>query len=176
MPLIVEDGSRPEGANTYVTLAEVNAHAALTMHAAAWAAKTDPEKEAIIATACRTIDAGYDWEGFLVLATQPMAWPRSRVFFRGVELTEELDSNKVPHQVKRAASEYSVLLAVGGDRTGDQDSDGLKSVKLGKGAVEVEFDKTAKRPILGNLIAPILKGLVKGAALGGKRQIPIGQR
>jgi hypothetical protein len=171
--IIVEDGTQPPGANSYITRAEADAYAATTLHAATWAAKTTAEKDAIIITACRTIDYGHVWKAFKADPDQPMAWPRVRVIDRSGEFARELSSTTIPSQVKLASLEYAILLAVGGDRTGDQDSDGIASVGLGKGAISVVFDKNTKRPLLGVMITPMLTGLIEAAVLGGKKQLAI---
>ena len=171
--LIIETGDTITGANSYVTIDEADNYAPSHMSGAAWSAKTTPAKEAILATATRTIDAGVRWKGDRRAWDQPLEWPRENVIVHSGQGRDEVPMDLVPQQVKTAVLEYAMLLAAGGDRTADQDSDGIASVSLGKGALSVTFDPSTKRPPLGTLVPSLLRQLIDGTALGKKGMVPV---
>ena len=78
MPLIVEDGTMPVGANCYVDVAEVDA-AATNLNDTAWLALTVADKERYIITGCLVVDDGgtYRYSGDPKTATQYRVWPRT---------------------------------------------------------------------------------------------------
>ena len=80
MALIVEDGTRPAGANSYLSVADADAYHTL-MANAAWADASGPDKEAALIRATAGIDTKYkgQWIGVKSVTGQRLAWPRAKV-------------------------------------------------------------------------------------------------
>lgn len=179
MALIKETGGIVAGANTYVTVAEADAFLAYHTTRAAWAAMTEADKEAALVQACRAMDAVCAWKGAKVDIDQPRAWPRAGVTVSGIaEAWNPLwsrsgagyPSDQVPQAVRDAQCELAALMAQG-DRTADLDSAGIKSVKVGKGALEVEFDPSTAPRMIGRLPPALLSDYITGA--GGKGTVKV---
>ncbi len=109
--LIVEDGSCPEGANSYASLSEADAYA---LPRGLWTATED---EAVMRTREQALLRSSDWLNSLAWKGQPvdadreMAWPRTGIGARGVEIA----SDTVPACVKTACIEAACLVASGTD-------------------------------------------------------------
>ena len=86
MSLIVEDGTMPEGANTYASVADADAYL-LSRGVSDWAAppssdlEPDPQLSAKEAALIRSADYlnGLKWKGEKIEYDWPMAWPRAGV-------------------------------------------------------------------------------------------------
>jgi len=120
------------GTDTYGTLAQADAYFA-SMDAAIdaiWDAKTDPQKEVALRTACFYMEGVYDgrWKGNITSLDQVLAWPRAGVVDserRAVEQTA------YPERLKQAQFEltYKTLTET---LSPDIDAGGLlKSKKTG---------------------------------------------
>lgn len=98
MSLIIEDGSGVDGANSYATVAEARAYAALR---ALTLPATDAEVEVLLVKACdflETLEERY--QGTRSQATNPLAWPRALVYL--FNATEPLDEADIPTILKNA--------------------------------------------------------------------------
>lgn len=170
MALIVEDGTGMAGAEAYVSVADADTYISRSASAAAWAAKTTPEKEALIVQGARLLDA-VPWTGYKAVLNQPMAWPRVAVPYAGVfgaafpARPGFWPEGSIPVEVKNANSELA-RLCIEGDRSADVEGAGMKSVKVGQGALEVEFDATTRATLLGRVVPVMLADFVQGT--GGK--------
>lgn len=165
LALIVEIGTVVAGANSYIALADAETYFLGRLRKDAWTAADTDTKNAALVTAVRTIDTMVTFNGSIVSQVQPLQWPRAycpnpdfQLF--GISYPENLGqyfaSDSIPQVVKDAQCEMALaLLNDEGDRTGDNEGVGLKRVRI-EGAVEVEFDKTDKRPILPNIVADLL--------------------
>lgn len=78
MALIVEDGSRPAGADSFFTLEAIDAYWA-DRNLAAWAAATTAAKEAAARQAAEYLTFAYAWAGYKVSSSQSLSWPRYEV-------------------------------------------------------------------------------------------------
>lgn len=175
MALIKETGAIITGANTYVTVEEADAFLAYHATRVAWAAMTTGDKEAALVQAARAMDAICAWKGQKMDIDQPRAWPRAGVMVSTVaEAWNPLysrsgagyPSDQVPQAVKDAQCELAALMAQG-DRTADQDSAGIKSMKVGKGALEIEFDPSTAPRMIGRLPPALLSDYITGTGARG---------
>lgn len=109
MALTVEDGSIVAGADSYVTLAEYQAYAALY----GWTlAGTDAADEVNLRIARRYLDNAYSWKGAKVQVDQPLAWPR----YMGDYVDGFIvPSDEIPDPIKNAQMEMAYLVQNGAD-------------------------------------------------------------
>lgn len=77
MPLIVEDGTGLASAESYASVAALDAYAAAHGSPAAHAAASTAAKEAALRYASTWVDARYLWRGLVLQTTQRLSWPRS---------------------------------------------------------------------------------------------------
>lgn len=99
--LIVEDGTVINGANAYITVAELDSY---------WLSRnvtlqqTESEKEAAIIISTQYVDNNFNWRGSIITEEQVLDWPRSGVYDdegRGV------DNDEIPLKLKNAICEYA---------------------------------------------------------------------
>lgn len=167
MTLTKETGDASPDSNSYVTVAEANDYFTRHPSGAQWAAKSNDEKETLLITAGRTLDYGAQWKGIQVDLDQGMQWPREGVIVQG----QAYPSTQIPRQICQAQMEVAALF-LSGNRLADQDSDGIKSVSLGKGAVAVEFDPTTTKAMLGRAAPDLIAMFTTGN--GGRRgMVPV---
>lgn len=157
MPLTfeVETGTGSETANSYASVAEATAFLASHLSGGTFAAKTTAEKETLLIMAARAVDNGATFKGYKTKLKQAMQWPREYVEIDRPYPENLWPATSIPPDLKTAQMEVVALLLTGGDRTADQDADGIASVSLGKGAVAVTFDANTAKSLLGR-IAPAL--------------------
>lgn len=169
LTLTIEDGSQVPGANSYVSVAEADTYLSYSAQRAAWGALSDDGKIAALVQAARMLN-GAAWKGSKVDIAQPLAWPRygitddqSRVAWDALasQHVGVYPDNAIPQEIKDAQSELAALQAVS-DRAGDQDADGIKSVKVGKGALEVEFDASTRPTTYGKMVNSIIAPFCTG--------------
>ena len=132
--LIIEDGSCPAGANSYVGLEDADAYLAPRglWPVAAVEAMPDDEagegkeqadtvmlaaKEAALMRAFDYLNGPLDWKGFKVSWEREPAWPRLNVPVPNTDPAEReyIPENVVPGAVKRAQMELAALLYGGKD-------------------------------------------------------------
>lgn len=150
LTLIVEDGTGRSDSNTYASRATGDAYAESRLYVDEWTAASNDDKDKSLAMATRMIDQEVMFNGFKVLQTQALQWPRTdcpdpdaptysaeiaRRFFPG----PFVDPTSVPRAVVDATCEMAIQL-LKGDRTGDEQGAGVKRINLA-GAMEVEFDR-----------------------------------
>lgn len=157
MPLIVEDGSLPEGANAYADPDWAAAYL-FVRGFSDWPASGDrnEEKEAALVKAADYLN-GLSWHGRKVKTTQPrmMAWPRSGAYdAEGYDIPSIL----VPIAVK-AASAYLARLIINGtdiqpilERGGRVQSESVGTISTSY------FEDSPARDIITGL-ADLLRGL-----------------
>jgi hypothetical protein len=128
--LIVEDGSCPDGANAYASLSEADAYA---LPRGLWTATED---EAVMLAREQALLRSSDWLNSLAWKGQPvdadreMAWPRTGIGARGVEIAPDT----VPACVRTACIEAACLVASGTDLFAEQEYSGritARSTKVG---------------------------------------------
>ena len=108
--LIVENGTKPEGANSYVTLAEADAYLAPR---SLWdISAPDAERERALLRACDFLNT-LPWKGQLPNWQRVMAWPRINVPLpTGNGL---LPLGSIPNAVRYAQMELAALFFAGVD-------------------------------------------------------------
>lgn len=159
MAVIVEDGSRPAGANSYVDPAGAAAVAYFAGHlyASAWTAATSGTREAAVVMATRTLDATYIWNGQTTDADQALGWPRYGVRYRN----RYLDDDVVPKPVVDATLEMALAL-INRDRTSDtSNASPLTGLNLGDGALQLDFGAAPAVTVtaLPDIVADMLREL-----------------
>jgi hypothetical protein len=137
MALVITATPGSATANSYLTLAEANEYCEAHIAGAAWAAKTDDEKNRALAHATRQLDAHLRWVGWVASQTQALAWPRLGVSdpITGAYISSAV----VPLAVKRACAEQARLLLASGDRSIESDAERDNIKRLAAGSVEVEY-------------------------------------
>ncbi|WP_443825648.1 DnaT-like ssDNA-binding protein [Desulfovibrio sp.] len=116
--LIVEDGTMPEGANTYASLADVDAY---LVQRGLWEATPDDAGDSVIAKKEAAIIRAFDalntlnWVGDVPDWQRVTAWPRENVPIPGVEPKpgEEptfLPADTIPRAVVQAQMELAGLI------------------------------------------------------------------
>ena len=155
MTFEAETGTASETSNSYATVAEADSYLLHHLSGGTWASKTTEQKETYLIQAARIIDYGATYKGHKKERLQGMQWPRYAVEMRDPYPYRFFDDTIIPPEIKRAQLEVAALLLIGGDRTADQDSDGIASVALGKGALAVTFDANTARSLMGR-IAPAM--------------------
>lgn len=179
--LIIEDGTGVPGANSYVTTGEADAYLSFHAQRSAWAAKSADDKAAALVQAARMLN-GANWKGSKIDIGQSLAWPRYGVMDEnavtawdplGSRQSTVYPDDQVPQPVKDAQCELAILQATTGDRTADKDSDGIRSVKVGKGALEVEFDASTRPTTFGNAVNGLLAGAGLVASNGRCGPLPV---
>lgn len=117
-------------ANSYPTLAEAVAYFATRPVVTAWAAATDPNREAYLIMSTMLTDImPQAWTGAPASDTQALGWPRTGMLNRnGVAISSAV----VPNELKRAICEFAGKVAAA-DRTGDNAlvQKGIKSLTAG---------------------------------------------
>ncbi len=135
MPLIIEDGSLPAGANSYVTVAEVRAYAearALTLPAA----DTDIEPACVLSSDyIRGIE--YKFQGSRVSIDQALTWPRYPVTSYGFEV----GSDEIPEPLKEACCQLATESTEGTDFL--PTTDGRLTTKEKVGELEVNYSESS---------------------------------
>ena len=86
MPLIVEDGTMPAGANSFASLADADAYHAARL-TEAWAdSLAGDKKEAALIRATDWLNRKVRWEGCKTTRKQRIAWPRTGVATQDLSL------------------------------------------------------------------------------------------
>ena len=105
--LIVEDGTLPAGANSYVSVEEASFYHEAGVSADEWAAIDPAEQERLLVTATRLLDATVDWRGYRSYPDQALDWPRIGVLQHSRYV---LPANTVPIDVRYATAELAMHL------------------------------------------------------------------
>lgn len=163
--LIQETGTGVTGANTYQTIAGANAYHDASVGGAAWAAKTEPERNVALAHATRILDTQFRFQGIRTHVDQPLAFPRAGITVDGVLVP----SDSIPAILLEAQAEIALaLLTAGGFQIASPSAGGadvIKSVGVGKGAVEVEFQDPAPGSQAGNrdktVVSPYVRAMLE---------------
>lgn len=119
MALIIEDGTMPEGANSFASVAEADAY--LSARGLSWPLpESDVVQDANLAAKEAALVRAADylnvlaWRGSKVEWNWPMSWPRKDAPIPGSS-EQFIPDNVVPVQVKRACMELAALFYAGED-------------------------------------------------------------
>lgn len=136
MALIIEDGTMPNGANTFASVADADAYFSERGNTD-WPAKNEEvdanlsKKENALIRAADYLNT-LSWKGARVSWDWPMCWPRQQVPIPGDVKDREIPDNVVPSCVKRACMELAVLFYNGEDPLASQERGGrVKSETVG---------------------------------------------
>ena len=153
---VVEDGTIVDGANSYASVAEADAHYLLHLYGQLWSAASTQQKQQALVMATRLINTSVVWKGSPITHLQRLQWPRQGVVLNfqldltvnpvlGYENTTYpsfmlVEPNIVPLNVKLATCEMCRYLLIE-DREIGRDNSTTKREKVGP--IEVEyFDNT----------------------------------
>jgi hypothetical protein len=116
MSLIVEDGTKVAGAESYASVADASAYHTARGNAG-WAAVVDKEAALRKATDFMLQTYRLGWKGYRVDPEQALDWPRCEVYLNEVlsgqfSSSYCLPSNIVPNEVKNACIELALKVTV----------------------------------------------------------------
>jgi hypothetical protein len=177
--LIPEDGTGLANANSYATVEQGDAYHDAHLYATAWTGATPENKAKALAMATRTINNAMEWKGYRKGSEQALEWPRTYVNRPDIDgrtiLHHHLhgaywDENRVPQPIIDATIDLARTL-LEGDRTADDSTKGIKSLKLGQGAIGVDFDPTDRKYVLPDEVLRMLAQF--GTARGKRGTAPI---
>lgn len=154
MALVSTPGA--SNADSYVSLAEANAYFADRLQAEAWSQATDPEKEAALKWACRTMDTRLSYEGVIVSTTQRLPWPRYGVVDPSRGDGSAFVWETVPDPVKWAQCELALAL-LQEDRTLDPDMQGISSLTVGP--ISITSDGANQPGAIPKSVSDLLSGI-----------------
>lgn len=141
MALVIEDGSRVAGANSYVTLAEARAFASargVTLSA------VDATLEPFVIKAFDYVESlESKWKGGRIAADQPASWPRQEVYLFDSETA--LASTAIPAQLKNGQCQL-VIDAVATDL--QPRGTGREIIKQKVDVIETEYAKTGNGSVV----------------------------
>lgn len=171
--LIVEDGTGLSNSNSYASRATGDAYAASRLYADDWEGASDNLKDRSLAMASRIIDQEFVFNGFKVIATQALQWPRVQCSDPDAQVTVQagarqffpgpwIDPTIVPREVVDATCELAMQM-LKSDRTGDAQGEGIKRINLA-GAMEIEFEHGSP-PLV--ITRDVIHGLSKFARVIG---------
>jgi len=162
MALTVETGSGLANAESYASVAEFKAYAALVGFDYTTPAYTDTQIEQALRKATTWIDAKYrdQYQGTWTVSTQALEWPRTGVLYR----REAVNAYSVPAKLKNALCEAAWReLTVSGGLSPDAFGDAIKRDRVGDTETEFRGGAVNARPWL-PVIDDLLSGLLKGTA------------
>lgn len=163
MALTVETGLGLADAESYVSVAEFKAYAALVGYDYTTPAYTDTQIEQALRRATIWLDARYRsaFQGEWTVSTQALEWPRAGVVYR----REGVDAYSIPDKLKNALCEAAWReLADHGTLSTDQSGDQIKRDRVGDTETEFRAGAVNARPWL-PVIDDLLAGLLKGSAM-----------
>lgn len=147
MPLVATPGAA--NANSYATIAEIEAYIAEQVEQGTWPSLTTPQKEGVAIMATRLLDAmPQAWTGSPAEATaavQALRWPRDGMFNRNGQL---ISSAVIPADLKIAQAEFAKQLAVDASRLEDNDIEKLGITSIGVGSISLAFAQKDKTGLL----------------------------
>lgn len=163
MTLVVEDGTGLSTAESYLSIADIEAYfAKYGREPSGWSALTTTQKEQRARQAAQYLDMTYinRWKGVRVVEEQALSWPRA-----GVEDQDGwgLDSDSVPQRVKDAQAEL-VARATANELLTDVDTPGTiasKSVSLGPLSESVSYVGGSKQQKEYTVVDRLLEGLLE---------------
>jgi vancomycin resistance protein YoaR len=151
--VIVEDGTRVSGANSYVSIADITAWVLTNPHDITWAALTEAQQNGYTVMACRILNEQMDWDGWQTDSDQSLDLPRSGMVDKNGNSIEDYE---VPFEVENAQCELARLLAIT-DRTGDSDLVGFSEMTIGP--IKLTADKSDNLPVLPDAVFNMVRYL-----------------
>lgn len=150
MAIVVEDGTRVTGANSYVTEAE------LTTYATARGITITGDTEELLIKAMDYLES-LEYKGIKVAFDQALQWPRADVYIDDYLV----DIDEIPYELKKA--EYEVALSI------DAGVDPLANItrlkdSVSVGPISVTYSKTQATTIVRKIDLALRKLLRAGAS------------
>ena len=165
MSLVLEDGSAPEGANSYAEVADADAYHSARGNSLWTETSTSPDqgKTAALIRATQSLDAiyrsrfpGYKTNG----RDQSLEWPRTEATDNE---GEEIAEDEIPTEIINAVCEFALReLIEAGSTMPDLDRGG-NAKRIKAGSVEIEWGANASANTVFQTVDGILAGLL-GAA------------
>ena len=138
MALVTTPGAA--NADSYASVAELDAYLAARVPTATLATGTTAQKEAALRAAARVLDASFVWTGTAVDSTQALTWPRNGMFTRN---SFAIANTVNPVDLKNAQCELAAQMhAVNLTADNEALKQGITSVRAG--SVAVTFKETDK--------------------------------
>jgi hypothetical protein len=153
MAIVVEDGSIVTGANSYVTVVELQAYAS------ARGVTIDGQAERHLIQAMDYIE-NLSFKGYKKTDDQPLQWPRMDVYVDGYLVA----SNVIPDELKNGLMQCAIAIHEGNDPL----QDAPRAVQRQKvDVIEVEYAAGASSVVINKRIMHVLKKLLVGGGTGG---------
>lgn len=151
--IIVEDGTRVSGANSYITVAELTTYAderGVTISAA--------EEEDLLIEAMDYLES-LDYIGYRYTEDQALSWPRSdarkyKIYW--------YDTDEIPQDLKDAQAEIALAVDAGNSPLENLDR---KTKREKVGDIEVEYSDGSNSAVVVRKINAKLKDLIVGSGL-----------
>ena len=147
----VEDGSIVANANSYASIATIDAWVLTNPHDSTWSALTDAQKNGYAVMSCRVLDEQMDWDGWQSDEDQALDLPRSGMIDKNGNF---IDNDEIPTEVINAQCELARLLAIG-DRTADNGMAGFKQIEVG--TINLVVDKADRASVMADAVWNILR-------------------
>jgi len=144
--VIVETGQIIANANSYVSIATIDAWVLTNPHDATWADLTDAEKNGFAVFSCQILNEQISWFGWQSDSDQSLDLPRSGMTDRN---GNSIDSDEIPTEVQNAQCELARLLAIS-DRTADPDTAGFSEISVG--SIKLGINPSDRPSVLANSV------------------------
>jgi len=147
----VEDGSIVANANSYASIATIDAWVLTNPHDTIWSALAAAAKNGYAVMSCRVMNEQMDWDGWQTDDEQALDLPRSGMTDKNGNY---IDNDEIPDEIKNAQCELARLLAIA-DRTADNDLKGFK--QIGVGSINLVVDKADRASVLADAVWNMLR-------------------
>ena len=162
----VETGSLVENANSYVSIATIDAWVLTNPHDTSWESLTEAQKNGYAVMACRVLNEQMDWDGRQINSDQALDLPRSGLTDKNGNY---IDNDEIPVEVQNAQSEFARLLVIT-DSTGDSDLAGLSELSIGP--IKMKADNSSTPSVLPDAVWQMVRAFgKKSIQKGGSRVI-----
>ncbi len=113
------------------------------LHVSDWTGADDDDKDKALIWATNILDTRINWSGYKKSTTQALRWPRYSV----LDLDgHTLSSSEIPVWLKQATAELARYL-IASDRYAESDTRGIKKMKVGSLAMEMDkYDRASVMP------------------------------
>jgi hypothetical protein len=169
--IVEEDGTGKADANSYASLEWAQNYVETRLNSDEWNGATADQKAIALLMATRSIDVNMEWKGYRLTSTQALDWPRIYVpdnrfsMFHWVRdplapvgvYGPTYPSDAVPDRVKQATVELAADM-LKSDRASEWDAQGVSSIGLGQGALDVSF--TSDAAMLKKIFTPQVEAML----------------
>ncbi len=160
----VETGAQIENANSYVSIATIDAWVLTNPHDTTWTDLTDAQKNGYAVMSWRVLNEQMNWDGWQIDSDQALDLPRSGMIDKN---GNSIANDEIPGEVQDAQCEFARLLAIT-DRTEDNGLSGFKEISVG--SIKLVADKSDRAPVLASSVYNMIKSFgVKAITKGMSR-------